>query len=160
MSKPWADRSRGGHGRSRRSPFEPLANVSYHDHCRSSHFLVCTRASPLAKGTESWSLAACAESSSKSARRSSDSGRRHIRWQDSKAPQTARQHRVATAIAKLLQVAEQRVAAKPLTDAQRKLLEFSVQIFDEPAIAKYAAYMPRELVQITLPHKDPGNVPV
>jgi len=53
-----------------------------------------------------------------------------------------------------------RAAAKPLTDAQRKLLEHSAKIFDEPATAEDAAYMPRELVQVTLPHKNPGNIPV
>jgi hypothetical protein len=52
------------------------------------------------------------------------SGWRHIPWQGSKAPQIARQHRVVTAI------------TKSLTDAQRKLLEFSVQIFDEPTVVK------------------------
>jgi hypothetical protein len=60
-------------------------------------------------------------------------------------------------------VAEQlraRAAANPLTDAQRKLLEHSAKIFDEPATVKEAAYMPRELVQMTLPHKNPGAVPV
>jgi hypothetical protein len=56
-------------------------------------------------------------------------------------------------------VAEQ-LRSKPLTDAQRKLLEFSAKIFDEPAMRKDAAYMPRELVQVTLPHKSPGNIPV
>lgn len=47
-----------------------------------------------------------------------------------------------------------------LTAAQRKLLEHSAKIFDERATVKNAAYMPRELVQVTLPHKNPGNVPV
>jgi hypothetical protein len=62
-----------------------------------------------------------------------------------------------------LAVAEQlraRAAAKPLTHAQRKLLEQSARIFDEPATRKDAAYLPRELVQVTLPHKNPGNIPV
>ena len=56
-------------------------------------------------------------------------------------------------------VAEQ-LRAKPLTDAQRNLLEHSARIFDEPATKKDAAYLPRELVQVTLPHKNPGNIPV
>jgi hypothetical protein len=59
-------------------------------------------------------------------------------------------------------VAEQlraRAAAKPVTDAQRKLLEHSAKIFDEPATTRDAAYLPRELVQVTLPHKNPGNAP-
>ena len=47
---------------------------------------------------------------------------------------------------------------KPLTDAQRKLLEHSANIFGELATKKDAAYLPRELVQVTLPHKNPGNV--
>jgi Plasmid encoded RepA protein len=47
---------------------------------------------------------------------------------------------------------------KPLTDAQRKLLEHSANIFGDLATKKDAAYLPRELVQVTLPHKNPGNV--
>lgn len=58
------------------------------------------------------------------------------------------------------EVLRARAAAKPLTDAQRKLLEHSAKIFDEPATKRDAAYMPRELVQVTLPHKNPGNIPV
>lgn len=49
---------------------------------------------------------------------------------------------------------------KPLTDAQRKLLEHSANIFGDLATKKDAAYLPRELVQVTLPHKNPGDVPV
>lgn len=49
---------------------------------------------------------------------------------------------------------------KPLTRAQSKLLDASGQIFGEMATKKDAAYLPRELVQVTLPHKNPGNVPV
>lgn len=49
---------------------------------------------------------------------------------------------------------------KPLTYAQQRLLEHSAKIFDERATTKDTAYMPRELVQVTLPHKDPGNIPV
>jgi hypothetical protein len=48
----------------------------------------------------------------------------------------------------------------PLTRAQRKLLDASGEIFAEMAAKKDAAYLPRELVQVTLPHKNPGNVPV
>ena len=47
---------------------------------------------------------------------------------------------------------------KPLTLAERQLLEHSQNIFGEMATKKDAAYLPRELVQITLPHKNPGNV--
>ena len=57
-----------------------------------------------------------------------------------------------------LAVAEQ-IGAGGLTAAQRKLLEFSAKIFDDPATAKDTAYMPRELIQVTLPHKNPGDVP-
>lgn len=63
----------------------------------------------------------------------------------------------AIAVAEQLQT---HAAAKPLTDAQRKLLEHSAKIFDAPATTKNAAYLPRELVQVTLPHKNPGNIPV
>jgi len=46
-----------------------------------------------------------------------------------------------------------------LTPAQRRLVDYSVAIFDEAATSKEAAYMARQLVQVTLPHKNPGNVP-
>jgi hypothetical protein len=46
-----------------------------------------------------------------------------------------------------------------LTPAQRRLVDYSVAIFDEAATSKEAAYMARQLVQITLPHKNPGDVP-
>ena len=62
-----------------------------------------------------------------------------------------------------LSVADQlraQAARGPITDAQRKLLEHSAKIFDEPATVRDAAYMPRELVQVTLPHKNPGDIPV
>jgi Plasmid encoded RepA protein len=49
---------------------------------------------------------------------------------------------------------------KPLTRAQNKLLDASVVIFGEPATTKDAAFIARELVQASLPHKSPGNVPV
>lgn len=48
--------------------------------------------------------------------------------------------------------------AKPLTRAQLKLLDAGDVIFAEAATEKEAAYMARELVQATLPHKNPGNV--
>jgi hypothetical protein len=47
---------------------------------------------------------------------------------------------------------------KPLTRAQRQLLEHSANIFGELATKKDAAYLPRELVQVTMPHKNPGDV--
>ena len=49
---------------------------------------------------------------------------------------------------------------KPLTRAQRKLVDASVLIFGEAATKKDAAFMARELVQATLPHKNPGNIPL
>jgi Plasmid encoded RepA protein len=53
---------------------------------------------------------------------------------------------------------EKKQQTDKLTVAQRKLLEHSAAIFDEPATRQDAAYLPRELVQVTLPHKNPGNV--
>jgi len=49
---------------------------------------------------------------------------------------------------------------KPLTRAQQQLLEHSANIFGDLATKKDAAYLPRELVQVTLPHKNPGDVPL
>lgn len=49
---------------------------------------------------------------------------------------------------------------KPLTRAQQQLLEHSENIFGELATKKDAAYLPRELVQVTLPHKNPGDIPL
>ena len=49
---------------------------------------------------------------------------------------------------------------QPLTRAQRKLLDASALIFEERATSKDAAFIARQLVQATLPHKNPGNVPV
>lgn len=46
-----------------------------------------------------------------------------------------------------------------LTHAQTKLLEASAAIFGELATAKDAAFLARELVQASLPHKNPGDVP-
>jgi hypothetical protein len=47
-----------------------------------------------------------------------------------------------------------------LTVAQRKLLDASTAIFGDRATAKEAAFIARQLVQATLPHKNPGNVPL
>src|SRR5947208_13422514 len=47
---------------------------------------------------------------------------------------------------------------KPLTRAQSKLLDAGDLIYGEPATTKDAAFIARELVQATLPHKNPGNV--
>lgn len=49
---------------------------------------------------------------------------------------------------------------KPLTRAQSKLIDASVTIFSEQATKKDAAFLARELVQATLPHKNPGDVPL
>jgi hypothetical protein len=46
-----------------------------------------------------------------------------------------------------------------LTRAQNKLLDASVTIFAEPATTKDAAFIARELVQTSLPHRNPGDVP-
>jgi hypothetical protein len=44
--------------------------------------------------------------------------------------------------------------------AHRKLLDASALIFGEQASLKDAAFIARQLVQATLPHRNPGNVPV
>jgi hypothetical protein len=49
---------------------------------------------------------------------------------------------------------------KPLTRATFKLLDASAVIYGEYATEKDAAFIARELIQVTLPHKSPGNVPV
>jgi Plasmid encoded RepA protein len=66
----------------------------------------------------------------------------------------------ALAVAELRARVEANTQREKLTPAQRKLLDFSAEIFDEPGTKKYAAFMPRELVQLTLPHKNPGAVPI
>ena len=66
---------------------------------------------------------------------------------------------LAVSVEELRKRAE-RKQSKPLTRAQQQLLEHSVNIFGEMATKKDAAYLPRELVQVTLPHKNPGDVPV
>jgi hypothetical protein len=50
--------------------------------------------------------------------------------------------------------------SKPLTRARSKLIDASALIYGEQATAKDAAFIARELIQATLPHKSPGNVPV
>jgi hypothetical protein len=49
---------------------------------------------------------------------------------------------------------------KPLTRAQSNLIDTSVAIFSEQATKKDAAFLARELVQATLPYKNPGDVPL
>jgi hypothetical protein len=46
-----------------------------------------------------------------------------------------------------------------LTRAKQKLIDASALIFGDQATAADAAYITRQLVQATLPHKNPGNVP-
>lgn len=50
-------------------------------------------------------------------------------------------------------------SSNQLTPAQSKLFDCSVAIFGESATSKEAAFMARQLVQVTLPHRNPGNVP-
>jgi hypothetical protein len=49
---------------------------------------------------------------------------------------------------------------KPLTRAHAKLLDAAVLIYGEAATKKDAAFIARELVQVSLPHSNPGNIPV
>jgi len=49
--------------------------------------------------------------------------------------------------------------AKPLTRSQTKILDAACSIWGDEATANDAAYMARELVQCTLPHRNPGEVP-
>ena len=49
--------------------------------------------------------------------------------------------------------------ATAMTPHVVKLLDAAVLIRDEPGTLDKAAYMARELVQCTLPHSDPGQVP-
>jgi hypothetical protein len=58
------------------------------------------------------------------------------------------------------QLRSRREVPRALTGAQRKLIESSALILGTTADAKDAAYLARELVQASLPHSNPGNVPV
>jgi len=49
---------------------------------------------------------------------------------------------------------------RPLTRAQRQLLDSSALILGKTATPEDAAYLARELVQASLPHRNPGNVPL
>ena len=49
---------------------------------------------------------------------------------------------------------------KPATRAQIKLVDAAVEIGMDRPSAQDSAYMARELVQCTLPHKNPGDVPL
>jgi hypothetical protein len=48
---------------------------------------------------------------------------------------------------------------KPSTSAQIKLEESATQIALNPATKDDAAFMARQLIQCTLPHRNPGNIP-
>jgi hypothetical protein len=49
---------------------------------------------------------------------------------------------------------------KALTRAHNRLLEAAESIWSDRAAEKDAAFMARQLVQATLPHKNPGTVPL
>jgi hypothetical protein len=51
-------------------------------------------------------------------------------------------------------------APRALTNSERKLLENSTLIHGTAADAKDAAYLARELVQASLPHSNPGDMPL
>jgi hypothetical protein len=62
-------------------------------------------------------------------------------------------------LAKSPKLSKLRKAAEPLTRAQEKLLDIATAIRLDPGKFE-VAFMARELVQCTLPHTNPGNVPV
>jgi hypothetical protein len=55
---------------------------------------------------------------------------------------------------------EEKDAAPLLTRAKAKLLDASIIIYGESATKKDAAFIARELVQASLPHRNPGAVPI
>ena len=55
---------------------------------------------------------------------------------------------------------EEKDAAPLLTRAEAKLLDASVIIYGESATKKDAAFIARELIQASLPHRNPGAVPI
>jgi hypothetical protein len=66
--------------------------------------------------------------------------------------------RVDEILAKSPTLAEVRAIAAPLTRSHEKLLDAATAIRLDPDKAD-AAFMARELVQCTLPHSNPGNIP-
>jgi hypothetical protein len=62
------------------------------------------------------------------------------------------------AIARRLLVVQSR--ERTLTEAQQKLVDTSVSIFDETPSARDAAFIARELVLASLPHSNPGDRPL
>jgi len=58
------------------------------------------------------------------------------------------------------QLSQKGRAPRALTGAERKMLESSSLILGTAADAKDAAYLARELVQASLPHSNPGDVPL
>ena len=49
---------------------------------------------------------------------------------------------------------------KPLTPRERRLMEANALVMSGTATDQDKAFLARQLVQATLPHRDPGNVPV
>jgi len=47
----------------------------------------------------------------------------------------------------------------PLTRSQRRIIDVAMDVWEEPATGAETAYLARSLVQATLPHSNPGNVP-
>lgn len=64
----------------------------------------------------------------------------------------------AGAIVRRLQLVQD--APKPVTEAQRSLIELGVGIFQDAPSAQEAAFIARELVLASLPHSNPGDRPV
>ena len=62
-------------------------------------------------------------------------------------------------IRKILAEAPASAKPLPLTKSTRKLIDAGASIIEEPPTPDELAYMARELVQCTLPHSDPGQVP-
>jgi hypothetical protein len=63
------------------------------------------------------------------------------------------------AVAKALDEAREPHLAKEPSRAERQLLDTAVQVVQDPPDANELAFMARELVQCTLPHSDPGQLP-
>lgn len=58
------------------------------------------------------------------------------------------------------QLRERDEVPRALSKAQRQLIESSTLILGTAADAKDAAYLARELVQASLPHSNPGDIPI
>lgn len=66
---------------------------------------------------------------------------------------------VGDILTKSKRVKRQIKPAAPLTAARRKFLDVAEKIIMNPGDAE-PAFMARELVQCTMPHTDPGNIPI